>query len=207
MTFSRFTCVGVCWFSLLAGHTLLEPAAAAAEPVSSPGFRLATFSADVTIPLGHRCMGILPTKSQRIVDPLYAHGFVLWGGGDPIVLCAVDWCEIRNGAYDHWRDALAEAAGTSRERVLVCALHQHDAPVVDQGAGKLLEGVGLKGELYDEEFHDATVRRVATALKDSLATAKPVTHLGLGEARGRLGRLQPADRTRGWTRGIRPRQS
>ncbi len=62
------------------------------------------------------------------------------------------------------------------------ALHQHDAPVVDQGAGKLLEEVGLKGELYDEAFHDATVRRVATALKDSLAAAQPVTHLGIGEA-------------------------
>ena len=24
-----------------------------------------------------------------------------------IVVVAVDWCEIRNGAYDQWRDALA----------------------------------------------------------------------------------------------------
>ena len=112
MTFSRFACLGVCWLSLVAGGTTSELVAAAAEPTLARGFQLATFSADVTIPLGHRCMGILPTKSQRIADPLYAHGFVLLGGGEPIVLCAVDWCEIRNGAYDQWRDALAEAAGT-----------------------------------------------------------------------------------------------
>jgi hypothetical protein len=148
-----------------------------------PQYRLATFSADVTIPLGHRCMGVLPTKSKKIVDPLYAHGFVLLGAGEPIVLCAVDWCEIRNGAYDQWRDALAEAAGTKRERVLVCSLHQHDAPVVDRGAAKLLADVGLPGELYDEKFHDRTVRRVATALKDSLADAQPISHFGVGQAR------------------------
>ncbi|MDP6557855.1 MAG: hypothetical protein QGG71_24520 [Pirellulaceae bacterium] len=144
--------------------------------------RLATFSADVTIPLNHRCMGVLPTKSKKIVDPLYAHGFVLLGRGKPIVICAVDWCEIRNGAYDQWRDALAKAAGTTRERVLVSSLHQHDAPVTDRGAARLLREVGLDDELYHETFHDETVTRLAQALRDSLATAVTVTHLGLGQA-------------------------
>ena len=146
-------------------------------------YRMATFSADVTIPLGHRCMGVLPTKSKKIVDRLYAHGFVLLGADHPIVLVAVDWCEIRNGAYDQWRDALAHAAGTTRQHVLVSSLHQHDAPVSDLGAARLLAEVGLKGELYDEAFHDSTVARVAQALKDCLKDASPVTHIGLGKAR------------------------
>ena len=150
---------------------------------SSGEFSLAVFSIDVTIPLNHRCMGILPTKSAKIVDPLYAHGFVLLGAEQPIVLCAVDWCEIRNGAYDQWRDALAKAAGTTRQRVLVCSLHQHDAPVTDAGAAKLLADVGLPGELYDEAFHDDAVRRIATALQDSLPSARRITHVGLGQAR------------------------
>ena len=146
-------------------------------------FRLATFSVDVTIPLNHRCMGVLPTKSKKIVDPLYVHGLVLLGPDAPIVICAVDWCEIRNGAYDQWREALAEAAGTSRERVLVSSLHQHDAPVTDSGAASILEQVALKGELYDEEFHDDAIRRVAAALKLGIREAQPVTHLGMGQAR------------------------
>ncbi|MHB8973260.1 MAG: hypothetical protein ACYC3X_16685 [Pirellulaceae bacterium] len=151
---------------------------------TGPGtFSLATFSVDATIPLGHRCMGILPTKSVKIVDPLYVHGFVLLGAEQPIVLCAVDWCEIRNGAYDQWRGALAQAAGTTRQRVLVCSLHQHDAPVTDAGAARLLAEVGLPGELYNEAFHDDTVQRAATALRDSLSGARRITHLGLGEAR------------------------
>ena len=154
----------------------------ASPVVAEPPYQLAVFSADVTIPLGHRCMGVLPTKSKAIADPLYAHGFVLLGSQQPIVLCAVDWCEIRNGAYDQWRQALADAAGTTPERVLVSSLHQHDAPVTDLGAAKLLEQVGLKGELYDEAFHDRTLASVAAALRNSLAHASPITHLGIGQA-------------------------
>jgi len=58
---------------------LLTASVTAAAPAEEPPFRLATFSADVTIPIGHRCMGILPRKAERIDDPLEAHGFVLFG--------------------------------------------------------------------------------------------------------------------------------
>jgi hypothetical protein len=145
--------------------------------------RIATFSADITIPLGHRCMGVLKTKSMQIDDPLKAHGFVLLGSGQPVVLVALDWCEVRNGAYDQWRDALAQAAKTSRDHVLVCSLHQHDAPVTDRGAQDYLDSVGLEGELYDVDFHDDCVRRVAAAMKASIADALPLTHIGVGQAR------------------------
>lgn len=158
------------------------PAASDEAGDAAPRFTLAHFSADVTIPLGHRCMGVLPTKSRSIADPLEAHGFVLRGAGAPIVFVAVDWCEIRNGAYDQWRERLARAAGTPRERVLVAALHQHDAPVVDAGAAALLAEAGLPGELYDEAFHAQALERVAAALSTSLAAAAPVTHLGMGAA-------------------------
>ena len=160
--------------------SLLPVRCSAAETRLS--FRIAPFSADVTIPLHHRCMGVLPTKSRKIADPLEAHGFVLFGSGEPIVFTAVDWCEIRNGAYDEWREALAASAGTSRERVLLTSLHQHDAPVTDSGAARLLREVGLAGELYDEEFHAEAIARVATALTDAVESPSPVTHLGMGAA-------------------------
>lgn len=146
-------------------------------------FRVARFSADVTIPLNHRCMGILPTKSKRIIDRLYAHGFVLLSDQQPIVFCAVDWCEIRNGSYEAWRSALATAANTSKERVLLSSIHQHDAPVVDNDAARLLKQVGLDNELFDQAFHDRTLHRVAALLKQSLPEARPVTRIGVGKAR------------------------
>ena len=103
----------------------------AASPVIAAEFRLATFSADVTPPLGHACMagGIPPAK--EVIDPLFARGVVLLGPEAPLVFCAVDWCEIRNTAYAQWRAGLAAAAGTTTERVLLSTVHQHDTPVAD----------------------------------------------------------------------------
>ncbi|WP_417848611.1 hypothetical protein [Thalassoglobus sp.] len=154
-----------------------------AQAADEPEFQLASFSVDVTIPLNHRCMGLLPTKSKTIADSLEAIGFVLLSSEKPLVYVAIDWCEIRNGAYDQWRDGLAAAAGTTRERVLVSSLHQHDAPVTDADAAKLLEEVGLKGELYDETFHQQCIQNVSAALQESLKTASPVTHIGMGKAK------------------------
>ncbi len=162
--------------------SLLPLFADAAWAHDAARFRLAVFSADVTIPLNHRCMGVLPTKSKKIVDPLYAHGFVLLSDQQPIVLAAVDWCEIRNEAYDQWRDALAKAVGTTRQRVLLSSLHQHDAPVTDSGAAQLLTEVGLKNELFDEAFQAQTIARIATAAGDSLHAAVALTHIGIGQA-------------------------
>lgn len=145
--------------------------------------RVSSFSVDVTIPLGHRCMGLLPTKSKEIVDPLQTHGIVLLSDDDPIVIVAVDWCEIRNESYERWREVIAKAVGTDPVRVLVSSLHQHDAPVVDGGAENLLNRAGLHGELFDFAFHQDCVQRVAAAAKESLEDAQPVTHLGLGKAK------------------------
>lgn len=158
-------CCGLSWMGL--------GAVDAGEP-----FRLASFRCDATPPLGQRCMGILPTKSTRVLDPLWVHGFVVTGPDAPVVLVAVDWCEIRNASYDLWRDRLAEAAGTTRERVIVSSLHQHDAPVVDADAAALLNAVGLRGELFDAEFHEQVVSRAAEALRASLSSSETITHVG-----------------------------
>lgn len=150
------------------------------------GWRLTTFSADVTIPLGHPCMagGIAPART--VVDPLEAIGFVLRGGGldRPVVLVSVDWCEIRGKAYDRWRDALAGVAGTDRQHVLVTTIHQHDAPVIDLEAQRLLEAHRATGAVCDLAFHEPTVMRVAEALRKALdGPGRAVTHLGTGAAR------------------------
>src|SRR5262249_35244936 len=115
--------------------------------------------------------------------PLFALGFVLRGARRPIVYVAVDWCEIRNDAYERWRTAIAEAAQTEPARVLVSALHQHDAPVVDLSAQKLLEQHRAKGVICDRDFHEQAVRRVAKAVKAGLEKSTPVTHLGVGQAK------------------------
>ncbi|MCA8997814.1 MAG: hypothetical protein KDA80_12535 [Planctomycetaceae bacterium] len=178
----RLICtIGLITIGLISGHSLAQDLR---RPVSQErDFSIAPFSVDITIPIGHRCMGVLPTKSKEIVDPLEAHGFVLSGGDKPIVFLALDWCEVRNGAYDQWRDALAAAAKTDRVHVLVCSLHQHDAPVTDADAQRILDDAGLPKELFHPDFQAECIARAVAAIQTSLQDPRPITHLGTGQAR------------------------
>ena len=96
-----------------------------------PTHQLATFSADVTPPLDHPLCGGWIEPVRGVNDPLKRLGVVLLGSGKPVVLCAVDWCLIRNDAYEAWRIALAEAAQTSIHHVAVQTVHPHNAPIAD----------------------------------------------------------------------------
>ena len=160
----------------------LALAGCAANPGKSPQLRLATFRADVTVPLGHGMMGG-SWLSKSIADPLEANGFVLLGGDAPVVFVSVDWCEIRNDAYERWQAVLAEAARTSPDHVLVTTVHQHDAPVADLGAERLLRSRRLAGTVCDPDFHERAVQSVAKALRESLSSARPFTQIGTGQAK------------------------
>jgi hypothetical protein len=146
-------------------------------------YQLATFSADVTPPLGHALMGGGIAPAKKIEDPLFAHGWVLLGAGKPIVFVAIDWCEIRNDAYERWRGVLAEAAGTTPERVMVACLHQHDAPIADLEAQRFLDRHKAAGSICDLAFHERAVQGVARALKEGLKSPRKVTHVGTGQAK------------------------
>ena len=144
---------------------------------------LATFVTEITCPLGHPLMGGGIAPAKEIVDPLFAHGFVLQGVGKPVAFVALDWCEIRNGAYDLVREKIAKAIDTEPVRVMLCALHQHDAPIVDLEAQQLLEKHKAKGAICDIAFLEKVAGRVADSATESLKDAKPVTHIGTGEAK------------------------
>jgi len=146
-------------------------------------YRVATFRCDVTPPPGHPLLAGLVPPARELGEPLSAIGLVLLGADRPIVLVAVDWCEIRSDAYDRWRSVLAEAAGTVPERVLVSSVHQHDAPLFDLRAQRVLDERKLPAKICDPAFHEQTVQNVARRLRESLAAAERVTHVGMGKAR------------------------
>lgn len=146
-------------------------------------YSLSTFSADVTPPIGHPLIAGWRQPAKTIKDKLSACGLILQGEGTPIVICSVDWCELRNDAYDRWREALAQAVGTSRERVLVHCVHQHDAPYADLEAQRILDEHGYPKMMFDPEFHETMVQRVAKAAKDSLKSSRPISHIGTGETK------------------------
>jgi len=190
ITGRRFLCAAVAAFI----GTLSIFAVDAAE------FRLATFSADVTIPIGHPCMGGGIAPARVVSDPLFAKGFVLMGAEKPVVMIAFDWCEIRGTSFDKWKQTLAEAAGTEPQRVLVISTHVHDAPVMDEDAEKLLRDMEATGAWKDipppdlkaaiqtasvcqPAFNEQCLTKVAAAVRESLPQARRITHFGAGMAK------------------------
>lgn len=144
------------------------------------GLRIATFDVDASPPVG---APLTYDSTANVWDlGLRAKGIVLIGSGQPIVLCAVDWIGIANESQDAFKEALANAAGTVPERVAVHALHQHDAPISDFGAEKILLDAGLDPGAFESSFDREVIRRLVAAIKIAITQAQPVTHVGLGEA-------------------------
>ncbi len=144
--------------------------------------QVAPFVADVTPPLGHPLLGgwIAPARSVR--DPLEAKGLVLQHGDQRWVLCALDWCELRNDAYDRFRSGLARAAKTAPDKVLLACVHQHDAPYADWHAQQLLDEAGLRDRMFQREFFLKAVERVARAAREACRRLRPVDQIGVGHA-------------------------
>lgn len=142
---------------------------------------LATFDVDASPPLQSPVAFAL---AKEITDPLSARGIVLRGSGPPIVICAVDFLGIGNSGYDQWRERLAEAAGTTADRVALHALHQHDGPRCDFAVAEVLAGYGMSGERFDVEFCRQLMDRVATEVaRVCQEEQQPITHVGLGQAK------------------------
>jgi len=147
--------------------------------MSNP-LKIALFEVDVTPPLGTAlCQGGIK-PADRIVDPLTCRGIVLLAEPHPLVLCAVDWLGIGNGGYRDWQLALAKAAKTTRERVSVHTVHQHDTPGHDTTVGMMLESVGLPNAMYNQAFAQTALERVAEAVRKAVARPRAVTHMGTG---------------------------
>jgi hypothetical protein len=175
---NRFHFYSLLFAALAIGGVLRS---AAAQEKAAPAVELAVFDVDATPPVG----SAMAYDPVRRVDELTlrCRGIVLRGTDKPIVLCAVDWIGIANEGHDAFRDALAEAAGTSRDRVAVHTLHQHDAPGCDFTAEKIIRELGLANYgRFEGTFHRQVIRRAADALRAGLASAQPVTHYGWGVA-------------------------
>jgi hypothetical protein len=147
-----------------------------APPVTAPPpLRVATFSADVTVPIGHfLCVG--PTRS--IEHRLLAKGVVIEDRGRRHVLCAVDWCTLSNSIHAMFQSKIATAVGTRPCYVAVHSVHQHTAPSLDIDAARLLNGQPKSQPIIDE-----ATTRVAQAAAAACKRLQPFDSVGLGQAK------------------------
>lgn len=141
---------------------------------------LATFRFDVTPPMGHPLCGGWIKPVLGVDDPLEAIGVVVLGAGAPVVLCAVDWTGICNATHRAWRQALAEAAHTTPERVAVQCVHQHNAPFVCLEADAIVAAQGDLPPIVDRAFHETCLENGATAVREGIGKSRRCTHVARG---------------------------
>lgn len=150
---------------------------------SSPGnLRLASFRFDITPPKGHSLCGGWIKPVIDVDDPLEAIGYVLLGAGKPIVICVLDWTGLLNTAHLRWRQTLAEAAGTTPDRVAVQCVHQHNAPFACLDAQAIVDAQGDLPDIIDPEFFDRCLVTAHEQVRACLKRSSPVTHIAHGQA-------------------------
>ena len=164
--------------------------AAGLLPAAAYGFQSAgnlhvgTFRFDVTPPLGHSLCGGWIKPVEAVDDPLEAIGYVLLGAGKPIVVCVVDWTGLLNNAHVQWRQALAEAAGTTVDRVTVHCVHQHNAPFACVDAEQIILQQGDLPHIVELDFFRIDVSMLASAaVSQAMKQTISVTHIATGEAK------------------------
>ena len=141
---------------------------------------IAVFDVDATPPVGSELTYQVMENSGEL--SLRARGVVLLGDAEPIVLCAIDWIGISNESQDAFKEALAEAAGTIPNRVVVHTVHQHDAPISDFTSERLLIDNNLPPGCFDGTFDREVIGRLQAAIRQSLQRVRRVTHVGMGSA-------------------------
>ena len=113
---------------------------------------------------------------------LRARGIVILGNDLPIVLCAIDWIGISNESQDAFKVAIAEAAGTIPNNVAIHTVHQHDAPISDFTAEKLLKEKNIPLGSFDGTFDRKVIADLQIAIRKCLKDTNEVTAIGLGSA-------------------------
>jgi hypothetical protein len=168
--------------SAAAGASVAVLGKRSARGESEGSLEIAPFRFDVSPPEGHPLCGGWIKPVVGYDDRLEAIGYVLRGAGEPIVCCAVDWTGILNEAHLRWRTVLAQAAGTTPDRVAVQCVHQHNAPFVCLDAEKLLtkHHTGLKN--VDLDFFEQILEQGAAAVRQALRAPRPVTHIAHSQA-------------------------
>ncbi len=134
-----------------------------------------TFTVDVTPLVGSQ---LAYNVMEKAGNSLWLKGMVFVTDDKPVVIAAVDWIGIGGEGNRQFREAIAQAVGTTTERVAIHTLHQHDAPRLDWGAEELLAQQDLSGTMFNVPFAKEVIGRTAKAAQEAVARAQPVTQIG-----------------------------
>ncbi len=159
---------------------LLLLGCSAPERSSGPGLRIALFASDVTPPLGHP---LISGTADEILQPLLLKGIVLDDGSQRVVIGAMDWCELRGGATDLFRNRIALAAGVPVTQVAIQTTHTHSAPLADIRAEQLLQKTEKPPRHLDIEWLAKAAGDAGRAVEIAVHNLQRFTHVGVGQAK------------------------
>lgn len=143
-------------------------------------FRVATFECDVTPPLGE----LLYVKPLATIEhPLLAKGIIIDAGDERYVLCAVDWCTMRNATHVTFRNKLAAAVDTKYQNVAVHCVHQHTAPPHDASVQILLDEQENPPAHRSLAALEEITARLAEVAERSLDGMRSFDSIGTGQAK------------------------
>lgn len=87
-------------------------------------FQVVCFKVDVTPPVGAQmAYGV----NKKVDSPIFIRGMIIDDGSARAVIVSCDYIYIWGQAWFDWRKAIADAAGTSEDRVFLHSIHQHDS--------------------------------------------------------------------------------
>ena len=151
-----------------------------ASAVNAASPRVATFRFEITPPLGSPLCGGWIKPLVGVDDALWAKGIVLDDGARKYVLCALDWCEVRDSAHDRLRQALATAVGTEARYTAVQSLHQHNAPIVDIDAERLIAAEPKPLPSVDVAHFEHVVAQLGKAAAEAAGRIEPFDTVATG---------------------------
>lgn len=143
---------------------------------------LATFSTEVTPPVGSPLQTGFGPPVSVIEHPLLAKGVVLTDGDTTVALCSIDWVGLCGASHRRMREAIAEAAQTSADCVAVQTVHQHTAPTFCDRAQEMLDTFEDAPPFSDTSFFETVMARIQDAVREAVEQYRPVSRVAHGWA-------------------------
>jgi hypothetical protein len=126
--------------------------------------KILPFQLDVTPPLG---AWMAYCKNNKVDTPIYIRGIIVDDGESRAVMLSCDFISIWGQVWWDWRKAIAEAAGTSENRVFLHLVHQHDSMYIAPQLNEFKKE--YEREFVSEAYCDKTINDLCRKISDLTA--------------------------------------
>ncbi len=125
--------------------------------------RIATFSLDVTPPVGAQMAYEVNTK---VDTPIFIRGLLVEDGTSRAVIVSCDYIGIYGRAWHEWREAVAQACETPADLVFLHSIHQHDSMRIAPWMNEFMRASGTVA--VDDAYCETTLRNLQEAASDAV---------------------------------------